>query len=71
MATQLVESLSAPFEPAKYHDDYREKVLALIEAKADGEIIAQPEAPRRHRPGRGPDGRPRGQPGRGPQSDSA
>jgi DNA end-binding protein Ku len=43
MAVQLVESLSAPFDPAKYHDDYREKVLALIEAKAEGEIIAQPE----------------------------
>ena len=42
MAAQLVESLSAPFDPGKYHDDYREKVLALIEAKADGEIITQP-----------------------------
>jgi DNA end-binding protein Ku len=45
MATQLVQSLSAPFEPSKYADDYREKVLALIEAKADGEVISQPEAP--------------------------
>ena len=44
MASQLVESLSAPFDPDKYHDDYREKVLALIEAKADGEIIT-PAAP--------------------------
>ncbi|MBV9660319.1 MAG: Ku protein [Acidimicrobiales bacterium] len=46
MASQLVESLSNPFDPAKYHDDYREKVLALIEAKAQGEIItaAQPAA---------------------------
>jgi DNA end-binding protein Ku len=45
MATQLVESLSAPFDPSKYKDDYREKVLALIEAKAEGEVIARPEAP--------------------------
>jgi len=45
MATQLVESLTAPFDPSKYTDDYRDKVLALIEAKADGEIITQPEAP--------------------------
>jgi DNA end-binding protein Ku len=45
MATQLVESLTAPFEPSKYADDYREKVLALIEAKAEGDIIAQPEPP--------------------------
>ena len=44
MAAQLVESLSSPFDPEKYQDDYREKVLALIEAKADGEIIIQPEA---------------------------
>jgi DNA end-binding protein Ku len=43
MAERLVESLSAPFEPSKYHDTYREKVLALIEAKADGEVIAVPE----------------------------
>ncbi|HEX4864339.1 MAG TPA: Ku protein [Acidimicrobiales bacterium] len=45
MAEQLVESLSAPFEPEKYHDDYREKVLALIDAKAEGEEIVAPEAP--------------------------
>jgi DNA end-binding protein Ku len=45
MAAQLVDSLSAPFEPTKYRDDYRDKVLELIERKADGEIIAQPEAP--------------------------
>jgi DNA end-binding protein Ku len=44
MATQLVESLSAPFDPSKYKDDYRDKVLALIEAKAEGEVIARPEA---------------------------
>ena len=43
MAAQLVESLSAPFEPAKYRDDYREKVLALIDAKAQGEIITPPQ----------------------------
>jgi DNA end-binding protein Ku len=45
MAKQLVESLSAPFDPAKYHDDYRERVIQLIEAKAEGAEIAQaPEA---------------------------
>ncbi len=42
MARQLIESLSTDFEPAKYHDEYRERVLALIEAKAEGqEIVAQ------------------------------
>lgn len=45
MATQLVDSLAEPWEPEKYEDTYREKVLALIEKKAAGEEIAvQPEA---------------------------
>jgi len=45
MAEQLIESLSREFDPAKYHDDYRERVLQLIERKAAGEEIAvQPEA---------------------------
>jgi DNA end-binding protein Ku len=44
MAQQLVESLSAEFDPAKYHDTYREQVLELIEKKAEGqEIAAVPE----------------------------
>jgi DNA end-binding protein Ku len=46
MAQQLIDSLSSEFDPAKYHDEYREKVLELIERKAQGEEIAvQPEAP--------------------------
>src|ERR671919_1440086 len=46
MAQQLIDSLSSEFEPDKYHDEYREKVLDLIERKAQGEEIAvQPEAP--------------------------
>ena len=44
MAEQLIESLSAAFEPSKFHDEYREQVLNLIERKAAGEEIAvQPE----------------------------
>lgn len=45
MARQLIDSLSNDFEPAKYRDDYRDRVLALIERKAGGEEIAvQPVA---------------------------
>lgn len=45
MARQLIDSLSSDFEPAKYRDEYRERVLALIERKAGGEEIAvQPTA---------------------------
>jgi DNA end-binding protein Ku len=40
IAKQLVESLAGDFEPGKYHDTYREEVLALIERKAAGEEIA-------------------------------
>lgn len=50
MARQLVSSLSAPWEPAKYKDDYREQVLAIIEAKAEGNEIAVPEAPEQPAP---------------------
>jgi DNA end-binding protein Ku len=40
MAQQLIASLSSDFEPNKYRDEYRDKVLELIERKADGEEIA-------------------------------
>jgi DNA end-binding protein Ku len=43
MAESLVESLSADFEPEKYHDEYREEVMALIQMKADGEEFEVPE----------------------------
>ena len=47
MAEQLINSLTAEFEPEKYHDEYRERVLELIEAKASGQEIAiqPPEEP--------------------------
>ena len=40
MARQLIDSLSSDFEPDKYRDEYRERVLDLIERKAEGEEIA-------------------------------
>jgi DNA end-binding protein Ku len=42
MAAALVESLSAPFDPSRYHDDHREKIMAMIEAKAEGQVITAP-----------------------------
>jgi DNA end-binding protein Ku len=48
MARQLIESLSTAFEPEKYRDEYRDRVLDLIERKAQGEevsVTAEPEAP--------------------------
>jgi DNA end-binding protein Ku len=44
MARQLIETLSTDFDPSKYHDEYREELLALIDKKAAGEeIVARPE----------------------------
>jgi DNA end-binding protein Ku len=46
MARQLIEALSTSFDPAKYHDGYREALMALIEEKASGaETVAIPERP--------------------------
>jgi len=53
MAKQLVESLTETWEPEKYHDTYREEVLALIERKAAGEEIAV--QPAREEPSQVPD----------------
>jgi DNA end-binding protein Ku len=44
IAKQLVESLATKWEPEQYKDEYREKILEMIEQKAAGEKIAvQPE----------------------------
>jgi DNA end-binding protein Ku len=43
MARQLVEALSGPFDATRYHDEYREQLMGLIEKKAAGEeIVAEP-----------------------------
>lgn len=39
MAEQLIGSLTAEFDPTKYRDEYRDRVLDLIERKAEGEEI--------------------------------
>jgi DNA end-binding protein Ku len=39
MAKQLIDSLAADFEPEQYRDEYRDRVLDLIERKAAGETI--------------------------------
>src|SRR5581483_8162304 len=53
MAEQLIESLSADFEPDKFHDEYRERILEMIERKAAGEEIAVP--PQVEEPAAAPD----------------
>jgi DNA end-binding protein Ku len=46
MAKQLIDSLSVDFDPNEFRDDYRDKVLELIERKAGGEeIVLEAPAP--------------------------
>ena len=40
VAKQLIESLSTEFEPQRYHDEYRLRVLELIEQKAKGQKVS-------------------------------
>jgi DNA end-binding protein Ku len=50
MAEQLVTALEDEFRPGEYHDEYRERVMQFIEAKAKGrrpklQVIRQKRAP--------------------------
>ncbi|MBX5476333.1 MAG: Ku protein [Clostridia bacterium] len=42
IAEQLVQSLSVPFQPERYHDRYREALRDLIERKVAGQEIVEP-----------------------------
>jgi DNA end-binding protein Ku len=48
MAKMLIENLSDAFDPERYHDEYREAILRVARAKADGQeiIVAEPESPK-------------------------
>jgi DNA end-binding protein Ku len=46
LAEKFMESLRAPFNPEQYQDNYKEKVLALIETKRAGQV-PQPGAEKR------------------------
>lgn len=43
MADALVSSLASEFDPTEYEDTYRERVLEVVEAKAEGRSIAVEE----------------------------
>jgi len=49
MAKMLIDSMTEPFDAEQFHDEYREQVLAMIEARAAGKVIeeAPVKAPRR------------------------
>lgn len=43
-ALALVDAMAADFDPADYHDQYREALQELVEAKTAGTAIAKPQA---------------------------
>ncbi|GAB6157631.1 Ku protein [Desulfotomaculum varum] len=45
MAVNLINNLSAPFQPDKYTDRYREGLMEVIQAKVAGEEVATAPAP--------------------------
>jgi DNA end-binding protein Ku len=42
MAKSLVDMLAADFKPEKYHDNYRQALLEVIDRKSAGEVIERP-----------------------------
>jgi DNA end-binding protein Ku len=42
LAIKLVDALAQDFEPTKYHDEHRTKLLEIIQAKAEGKPMAAP-----------------------------
>jgi len=39
LAEQLIESLTEPFKPKQYHNEFQEKLKKLIEAKRHGKSV--------------------------------
>ncbi|MFL5953980.1 MAG: Ku protein [Gaiellaceae bacterium] len=44
MAKTLIDNLAAKFEPGRYHDRYRNELLELLQKKAEGEPLPEPQA---------------------------
>jgi DNA end-binding protein Ku len=45
MATSLIDSMTVDFDPAEYHDRYREALQELVTAKIEGRDVLQPGEP--------------------------
>jgi DNA end-binding protein Ku len=43
MAKTLIENLAATWDPRRYHDNYRNALLDLLEKKAEGEPLPEPQ----------------------------
>ncbi len=49
MAHQLIEMLASEFEPQEYHDEFRDRVLEMLAAKAQGKQVKKRAPARRER----------------------
>jgi DNA end-binding protein Ku len=47
MADRLIESMRVPFDPGAYRDEYRERLEAMLRAKAEGQTVTAPSGPER------------------------
>src|ERR1019366_2438430 len=43
MAASLIDSMTVEFDPSEYRDNYREALAELVNAKAEGRDLVQPE----------------------------
>jgi DNA end-binding protein Ku len=50
MASALIDTLAADFDPTKYEDTYRDRVLEVVKAKEKGKKIEPPKEPEREEP---------------------
>jgi DNA end-binding protein Ku len=47
LAEQFIRSLRPGFDPEQYKDEYQQRVLALVETKRAGQVVAgQPQKPK-------------------------
>lgn len=44
MAASLIESMTVDFDPDEFHDNYREALQELVNAKVEGREVVQPES---------------------------
>jgi DNA end-binding protein Ku len=49
LAEKLVEGLASDFDPSKYHDEYQQRLMQMIEAKREGQAVPE-EAPKKRAP---------------------
>jgi DNA end-binding protein Ku len=43
MAESLIDSMAGDFDPSQYHDDYREALQQVVDAKVEGREIVEPQ----------------------------